>query len=208
MTEDPPGRPEAVEPAIDMAGVPVVIAPLPEVASGEEEAAREAAVAEGAEGAVALGHADVGAVGEARVEGVNDGGGELAEVGGCEGSGASANASPAEEEVRRRRQERLLDPNNSLNFHYRSFEQGHRLGGGGFGSVYSVRHRGTGALMAMKLVLLDQEMTLENFMAVALKAREEFSRIKQLQHPNIVLGFDCTYARIPGCVRSTFTKHA
>ena len=150
-------------------------------------------------------HADGGAVGGSGAEG---GGGEMGELRleeGRVGSGASANTSP-EEEVRRRRQEELQNPNNSLNLHFRSFEVGEKLGEGGFGSVYRVKLRKNGALVALKIVLLDSLVTFETFLEVACNARLEYSRIKQLQHPNIVLGFECTYARIPGYVRSTLAK--
>ena len=140
------------------------------------------------------------------------GGGEVGQVGleeGEAGSGAFAVTSPPEEpdeEVRRRLQERLLDPSRHWNLHYRSFEMVDQLGEGGFGTVFRVKHRPTGAQMALKVVLLDTAWDTSKFS----EARSEFLRLKQLQaedgHPNIVLGIGCTYARIPGYVRSALAE--
>ncbi len=123
------------------------------------------------------------------------------------GGGASGNASPANEEERQRLQNSLLDPESSLDLHFRSFEMGDKLGEGGFGSVYRVKDRKTGAVMAMKVVLLEMTgTTTVEACAKAAEARTEVLRIKQLTHPNIVLGIDCTFARIPGYVRRAFSK--
>ena len=141
------------------------------------------------------------------------GGGEVGQVGLEEGevdSGASAGTSPPEEPdeevVRRRLQERLLDPNRHWNLHYRSFEVVDQLGEGGFGTVFHVKHRSTGAKMALKVVSLTSALSTSKFS----EARSEFLHLKQLQakdgHPNIVLGIGCTYARIPGYVRSALAE--
>ena len=124
---------------------------------------------------------------------------------------ADAAAEDPDEQVRQRLQERLLDPSRGLNMHFRSFKILARVGGGAFGTVFRVMHHKSGALMALKLVLLDTTLdTSEDTVTEATRkfslARSEGLRLKQLQaeggHPNIVLPIDCTHARIPGYVRS------
>lgn len=110
----------------------------------------------------------------------------------------STNSSSAHEEARQKRQKRLSGANSSMKPHYRSFQVQKSLGNGGFGSVFRVKDRSTGALMALKIVLLEESVTHDTFKEVAEKAKEEVLIIQKLEHPNIVLYIDCTYARIPG----------
>jgi hypothetical protein len=114
----------------------------------------------------------------------------------------AAAAPNPEEEVRRKRQEVFLAAceDRSLSFDFRSFDVEKQLGEGAFGRVFRVKHRRTGAILALKIVLLDDSVTYSSFVEVAMDAKEEALRIQQLQHPNIVRGVACTYARIPRLV--------
>ena len=95
---------------------------------------------------------------------------------------------------------------NNLHLHYRSFEIQEKLGEGGFGSVYRVKLRKNGALVALKIVLLEHSVTSADFIDVSVRTREEFLHVQQLRHPNIILGLGCTYVKIPRYIRSMMTQ--
>jgi hypothetical protein len=72
--------------------------------------------------------------------------------------------------------------------------------------VYRVKLRKNGALVALKIVLLEHSVTSADFIDVSVRTREEFLHVQQLRHPNIILGLGCTYVKIPRYIRSMMTQ--
>eukprot|EP00293_Proteomonas_sulcata_P000750 CAMPEP_0184326174 /NCGR_PEP_ID=MMETSP1049-20130417/142417_1 /TAXON_ID=77928 /ORGANISM="Proteomonas sulcata, Strain CCMP704" /LENGTH=804 /DNA_ID=CAMNT_0026648351 /DNA_START=184 /DNA_END=2595 /DNA_ORIENTATION=+ len=97
------------------------------------------------------------------------------------------------EENHRRRQERLLLMPYE-DFGPRSFTVEKELGEGAFGQVFKVVHKKSGAILALKIV----PMIAVNVIRAADLAedmRRELTKLREMQHPNIVLGVAATFCR-------------